>query len=428
MRHALLMALSGFVVLTAAQFTHDLTIPLDKTVKPLPLKQDDLATSAQDLLSKSCPEEMEGYPKHGPPKLVTATSYYKVHNAFFVDGEIFSSSSSFVRGVVEAWGQHQHLVLRPDEIWFEILVQLNFYMYANASAMRHLFVDHEGKQEMSVRFLYAEDWAETLISSFTSAIQKRVKTDWLASWIKPGFSTSTPDDDLTAAVLMMGLTQHYFEYSVSLICGLPSVTLLGNKTDWVALQEKVERLKWFGGEAEEYADVLKPILQGFVDTWNNPEAKTTKDFWSKIVDGRQKSTCVTRGYVTGWITGFYFWNREGKALTSKSARKSSRFGVKLGEVRYPARDVTKLPISYAKVPLYLEDYPKTSQTTDVYLLAGNIGVRRTVSEGWVTAKPMSGWFIYGPVDYEHAVTKNPGSYGELLLLKDEFRQCGAPGL
>ncbi|PHH80035.1 hypothetical protein CDD80_3024 [Ophiocordyceps camponoti-rufipedis] len=426
MRHDLLIALSGFAALTAAQSSPGLTIPLDKDIYPLPLKQDSLATSATDLLSKSCPEEITGSPKHGAPQVITSTSYPKAHNASFDRGEVFSSSSSFVRGVVEAWGQHQHLVLRPDEVWFEILVQLNYYIHANAEKVRHLFVGHQGKQEIRIKFAYVDNWAETLITMFTSEIKERVKLDWLASWIKPGFSTTTPEDDLTAGVLMMGMTQHYNEYFFGINCGLPSVTLLGTRADWAALLEKLERFELLGEEPAEYARVLRPILKGFIETWDDPEAESTKEFWSKIVNGRRQVACGGSAYVTGWITGFYYWDRNGKALASWYARQSSEDGVKVGYVRYLVQDVKKLPISYAKVPVYLVDYPKASQTTDVYLLAGNIGVRRTVSDRWVTAKPLSGWFIYGPVDHEHEVTKNPGNSEELSFLEKRFNQCEAP--
>jgi hypothetical protein len=136
------------------------------------------------------------------------------------------SSDSFVRGAIEAWGQHLHLVVRPDEVWFTILTQMNFFMNAHAESIRDLFVAHKGQETILVEACCS--W-EDVIVLFQNEIQKRVKTPWLRDWITPGFTTSTTQDGMTANVLMMGLMQTYFKYEGSVVCGLPSVTLLGEQ-------------------------------------------------------------------------------------------------------------------------------------------------------------------------------------------------------
>lgn len=73
-----------------------------------------------------------------------------------------------------------------------------------------------------------------VIAAFGGEIQKRVKTDWLLDWITPSFTTTEETDGLTATVLM-GLMQHYFEFSGGITCGFPEVTLLGTRDDWVKL-------------------------------------------------------------------------------------------------------------------------------------------------------------------------------------------------
>jgi hypothetical protein len=153
-------------------------------------------------------------------------------------------SDSFVRGAIEAWAQHQHLVIRPEEVWFTILTQMNFYMNAHGDDpdVRSVFVSHQGKENIHIE---ADTWRQVL-AGFKFEIQKRVKTDWLLDWILPKFSTSTTNDEMTANVLMMGLMQSYFTFSGGITCGLPSVTLLGEVRDWERLAAKVERLPAFG--------------------------------------------------------------------------------------------------------------------------------------------------------------------------------------
>lgn len=70
---------------------------------------------------------------------------------------------------------------------------------------------------------------------------------------------------------MMGLMQQYFDYTASIICGLPSVTLLGEKSDWEVLLAKLNRLPDFGEEPASYAAQLRPILSRFVQTFNTPD-------------------------------------------------------------------------------------------------------------------------------------------------------------
>lgn len=63
---------------------------------------------------------------------------------------IYTSADSFVRGAYEAWARHMHFAIRPDDVWFAILSQMNCYMgnKKNAEALRHLFVDHKGKEQI----------------------------------------------------------------------------------------------------------------------------------------------------------------------------------------------------------------------------------------------------------------------------------------
>jgi hypothetical protein len=61
----------------------------------------------------------------------------------------------------------------------------------------------------------------------------------------PNFTTTTTTDTITAAVLIIGLMQKYFSYKISLNYGIPSVTLLGEKADWVEIRR---RLLTFGSQ------------------------------------------------------------------------------------------------------------------------------------------------------------------------------------
>ncbi|PFH56590.1 hypothetical protein XA68_16272 [Ophiocordyceps unilateralis] len=427
MRNTLLLALSGGLLsLTAAQGQEGITIWIDEDVPILPLQTDHVVHSAEELFNQSCPEEVSRYNSYHPQLL--RTSYDTVHNASFENGEVFFSSSSFIRGAVEAWGQHQHLFLRPDEVWFEILTQLNAYMFKNAEKVRDIFVNHQGQENIRVAVWNDESAVDNLVTGFAYELRHRVKTPWLADWVKPGFSTTTPEDELTANVLMMGLLQQFFSYTGVLLCGLPSVTLLGTREDWEALSGKLEHLKDFGEEPTQYAEVLRPIMDGFLRSWDEPDSETTKDFWSKIVLGGKNYLCSGQTLVSGWITGFSFWNKSGNLILTAAQRQNAERGTQLGNVKYVSRDVNLLPVSYAKVPVRMAKHPRLPPDSDVYLLAGNIGVHRTASPEGVFAEPLSGWYMYGPVDTQFEIRENSGNGEELRGISRSIDQCSLPAL
>ncbi|KAH0524095.1 hypothetical protein TsFJ059_009007 [Trichoderma semiorbis] len=419
-----------------------ITVPVDPDVDPLPLSTAGTVTSASELLRQSCPEEFPPATPYSPELLMSSfADFGSDDDSAFANGTIFQSSDSLVRGAIEAWGQHQSLVLRPDEVWFEILAQLNFYMTAHAEDVRHLFVDHEGKEEIQVwRF----SWRD-VIAAFAGEIQQRVKTDWLLDWIMPNFTTSDDNDGLTATVLMMGLMQHYFEFSGGITCGLPEVTLLGERDDWVKLLGKLDRLKEWGEEPADYADRLRPILTRFVLTWDEPDCDEVKDFWKNIVRSQRLFMCGAgpTGYsISGWITGFLHWTVEGDLRISRQAEQEFNPSddydmLVLDGIPYFSTELDDVPVGYAKAPLKMLDYPVQGTDSMAYLLAGNVGVQRLAvassetpgqEDFKVTAQPMSAWFLFGPVNATFKTGPRYGDGGELLRAAAGLGMCSTHNL
>ncbi|KAF4425194.1 hypothetical protein F53441_14170 [Fusarium austroafricanum] len=416
--------------------TASITVQVSR-VEPLPFERDGIATSAEDLFRRSCPEEVEDTP-------YVASLLASSFEALEAGGRsVFPSSDGFVRGAVEAWAKHEHLILRPDEIWFEILAQMNVYMSRHAESLRGLFVEHAEKQKIVVRGFGFED----ILKAFGDGIQQRVKTDWLLDWIMPGFSTSTPQDELTATVLMMGLMQHFFEFEGMVVCGIPSVTLLGEREDWVKLQNKIKYLKEFGEEPGKYAQKLEPILKRFVNTWDDGESEEVKKFWEQIVRAKKKWSCgggANEWSVSGWITGFMHWDRNGRVRGAddyfyddddeeKEEEKEEEvqmgifandYTVTIDGMSYVPESLDDIAIGYAKAPLKLRDYPLPGADTMTYLLAGNVGVEKKVTPEGVMARPVSGWFMYGPVDTNY-VGPDFGSREELWNIAAGIEMCKA---
>jgi hypothetical protein len=390
------------------------------------------------LFRRSCPEEVAYSNPYTPSLLASSFS-----DDVFSTGRVFPSSGGFIRGAVEAWAQHQHFVLRPEEVWFEVLTQMNLYMSAHSEKIRGLFVEHEdGKEKIVVE---GNSW-DNLLVGFGDEMDKRVKTKWLKDWIMPGFSTSTPKDEVTATVFMMGLMKQFFDFEGWVVCGIPSVTLLGTRDDWVKLEAKLDYLKEFGQDPELFAEMLRPIMKRFVSSWDDAHAQETKLFWEQIVRAKKKWSCgegANEWDVSGWITGFDFFDRNGRRRgfdpwkddedeEEETVKEEPQMGifpndwnVIIDGQEYIPLSLSDVSTGYAKAPLKMKNYPYPGVDTETYILAGNIGVERSEEGGKVTAQPISGWFVYGPVDTNHTVGPFFGSGSELESIAVGIESCKA---
>jgi Domain of unknown function (DUF4419) len=207
----------------------------------------------------------------------------------------YSIRHGFPYVAMQAYNLHHHLTIRPDDIWLSILTQFNIYVHTHSEKLRHLFVSHSGTKELSILEWndilakrstgsdYGVEWG-AFTFKMTKLIGENITDASLREWMLPTFTTTTKVDQAVAAILMMSALQKYFNYSMDRTrCGLPSVTLLGQKSDWEALAKRAERLVRFGGETETWYGLLKPVLQHFVRSFEEPECEGVKDFWDKIV-------------------------------------------------------------------------------------------------------------------------------------------------
>ncbi|GAB1318541.1 hypothetical protein MFIFM68171_08751 [Madurella fahalii] len=359
--------------------------------------------------------------------------------------ELVPSGDSFVRSAIQAWGEHLHLEIRPEEVWFTILTQLSYYMEAHAEDVRHLFVKHQGQET-----IYIEDytWTEVLWR-FKDEIQARVQTPWLRDWIVPDFSTTTADDVMTSNILMMGLMKAYFRYEGGIVCGLPSVTLLGEKADWEKLYARLDRLAEFGAEPDEYRARLAPILKRFVRSFDEPDSDEIRTFWSQIVFARHQGFCGASPLdVSGWITGFLYWTGEGKKWGTGGGAV-----VTLDGVGYGIHDIRRFPAGYARAPFLMHDFGGMDKYP-AYVAAGTLGKRivKGAPKGYAealaragknaslaadaslhgTVRPLSAWMLYGPGDHNSTVRRGSDEYDfELYLISGSTQRnlgsgCGSP--
>ena len=357
--------------------------------EPVPWARSEAATS-EALLRGSCKEEwMRG------GKIIRSSfeeAYDDLHP------HITPSRHGFVYAAWDAYSNHHSLVLRPEDIWFSILVQLSFYINAHAEELRSHFVSHEGTKELVVErvgTIKTADIGEMAIE-MTELLQANVHHHGLRDWIMPSFSTTTTKSDkVVAAILMIGSLQKYFAMKMILKCGIPSVTLLGERDDWVQIQTKIETLPFFfspeaSEEPTKFASALRPLLQNFVNSFDQPNTDHLRNFWNACINQSQGSGLV---YLTGWVTVFCFWDNKGKCLYKSQGSTLHPSGM-----TFPNICTGDISPGYASVPVKVVDLIQ-DLTFHTLMVAGLVGIEVDGNDA-TSIRPCSGWWMIENVEKE----------------------------
>ena len=226
--------------------------------------------------------------------------------------------NGLVQTIIAAYNQHHALVLRPDDIWLCILTQFNLFVNGEGRAeqLRSVFVAHEGKKELVVTGggdRYTADYGG-MAKQMTKLIEKNVVDPSLRTWIIPSFTTTTDTDVVVASVVMMATLQTYFDYRFCILCGIPQVTLLGEKDDWEQIVRRIEKLKEYGPETTAWYRLLKPVVTRFAQAFDGGVADSADncEFWNRVAHWQSRGSGPT--YLSGWITAFCAFSDEGEWL------------------------------------------------------------------------------------------------------------------
>jgi hypothetical protein len=232
---------------------------------------------------------------------------------------LIPNQNGFVSTLLDAYTQDRALVIRPDDVWLAILSQFNFFVSARAELLRANFVAHDGTRELQLVLFdgletrhtrYNVDFGE-LARQMAGLVEKNVVDPTLRAWATPDFTTTTPNDTTVSAVLLMATLKKYFTYRITLAgCGIPRVTLEGERSDWVNILGRLEKLKEYGLETTAWYHLLRPVISRFVAAFDDPTSPANVDFWQRIAHYQPGGSGRGDEY-TGWITAFTIFSKEG---------------------------------------------------------------------------------------------------------------------
>ncbi|KAJ6450380.1 hypothetical protein C8R45DRAFT_1043484 [Mycena sanguinolenta] len=383
-----------------------------------------------EILAQACPKQHDAAKtllQYGFSGVSKGTGEGRDFTAKFPN--LVPDRNGFVNTVIQAYNHHHALVIRPDDVWLAILCQFNFFVNANAELLRASFVAHEGQRNLVIyektRDRNTVDFAN-MSRRMVGLLEKNVVDPTLREWVMPNFTTTTKHDKTVGAVLMMATLKQYFSYAFDCTCcGIPRVTLEGEKADWENILGRIEKLKEYGIETTAWYHLLRPVISRFVAAFDDPNSASNADFWNRVV--HFESLGSGPDYYTGWINAFNVFGEKGdwlgcelkkkpvngKAPDSLSAEEfwskymdptsrgisEAQKNLILDGTMYHELDTSRVPVGYTAVDVKLiED----GVPSDAAMVAGMIGMQvsssgdlslsSTGKDGVV--RPVSGWCMY----------------------------------
>lgn len=358
------------------------------------LRREQQAEDPRDLLSRACGKE-------------SAKCVELLQSSFDsnLNAAVRPSANGFVRGAILAYSHHHHFQIRPKDVWFAIISQLSFYINCHAEELRGMFVAHEGKKELEVKFeggdRYTVDFG-VFAQKMSNLIDENVLDPGLREWVLPAFSTTTKHDNVVASILLMGVTQKYFSFGLIILCGLPSVTLLGQKEDWELIYNRLDKLETFGAEPSQFCKLLRPVISHFVRSFEEPTSNDIISFWQRIAHYHRIGSGTL--YYSGWITAFCFWRADGQSLYENPGGSDS---LELDGVAYHRIDSHDVPPGYSSVPVKVDD---NGDVFDSTMVAGSVGINCTSSgdelDGGLveldTVSAETGWWMFESKNHDES--------------------------
>lgn len=231
-----------------------------------------------------------------------------------------SLNNSFIGCLYDAYNNHHHVSLRPDDVWLTIVLTFANYVKHNSEEMRKDFVSYDGKKEIVISNdifsgeMSLEDWSKA-ITVFCDKLDNK--------WIEPNFSTTTVKDTLIAKIALMGVMKKYLDFRGQQCCGIPQVTLMGTLQDWELLKTKLDfLLKYEREDLTWWHETLIPIIDQFINSYKgNPD----ENFWQSCANHIGGSSGPT--FVSGWILVFSPFNKgKWRLEIPKTIKDTGKYG------------------------------------------------------------------------------------------------------
>jgi hypothetical protein len=212
-----------------------------------------------------------------------------------------------------AYADHKNIFIRPDDLWFHIVLQLQMLIDNNAEELRDCFVEHKGKKEINIGIdKYSKESFIDFITGSNYQMNNDVKNDFVQI-TNTIFSTTSNFDLTLSKISTMCAMKHYFSFSCIESCGIRNIFFGGKLEDWVKIKSNLISITNYNKEIlSNYINKLIPIVDKFIEAI---ETKPDIEFFNKVMRedarlagkfslGYGDGSEITK-YVDGWIRDLY---------------------------------------------------------------------------------------------------------------------------
>jgi uncharacterized protein (TIGR02996 family) len=309
-----------------------------------------------------------------------------------------SEAHPFAEAAHEAFFKHYPLVVSPDAVWFCLAQGFAHHIALNAERLRSRLVRHAGKHTLKVIrpdfTLGAQNpWPE-VFAEFSDQIAQHVGR--LREFVVAEFSTTGPLERAAFEVALMDAFQPYFNYLLTIGCGIPQIVLLGTPDDWRALRRRAELFAEF--DLEAWTRALLPVIDAI---GRAAEGHDDLPFWRSLF--RYESTSGGNE-VTGWLNVLFPYLRASSGrgglepnpylddwaerYATADGREARGERLAFDGCQGPA--LRDFPSGLASAPLELFD-AGSGETHAMRFVAGLFGVAQ--DEDTLALSPAFGWAV-----------------------------------
>jgi len=310
--------------------------------------------------------------QHAPASMSTGYGgavWENIWDASYMGSHLCETMNGFVASWHLAFADHYPVSFSPDDVWMVIVNQISLHITQNPEKYRHIFVKHDGKKEIELFYSASEyhpgkkdsDWLR-VVRDFTNEIKKNIGEELFNS-IVADFSTTDQLREFISCVGLMDAVQHYFDFTINTMCGVPEIQMEGELNDWVQLRIKAEKLIQRFDDLGDWPDRLFSVLDKFIET-ADPGKSIDKEWWNSFYHYANESGGPQ---VNGHITNMFLYIRgyTGDLHRTKFMKPGSWSGY----------SPMSFPTAVSKVPI-LWKYPGDDgdeKRLNMFLMAGSVG-------------------------------------------------------
>jgi len=305
------------------------------------------------------------------------------------------TNHALIEAVHIAFAEHRPLSLSPDMLWITIMQGVAQHVHNNPERLRKRLVSHQGKALIATAVSDFDpdspesDW-QSLIDNLGEALKDNIGETY--DQLMADFSTTGPLERTVCAITILDAYEAYFEYVVTCVCGIPSITLEGSVSDWRNLREKIEILAHF--EMDWWLSSLRPILDQFVraadgdidlEYWQNIYKLKKAYGWDRINGWIARLIPYIRHYQTGSFTVANSLLNEPFVIEPEVEPEKTPYSIFFS---VPGLISTSLPSGLSLVPF---KFKEGSRSMNMQLVGGFLGIEQ-VGENQ-TIRPKLGWAV-----------------------------------